>query len=84
MLVLSTGHLPQQVMQVLENESAKNSHLTRNIAHEYGAIIYTEEPREGTPPELITVIQYAKSVGCLWINFDRDADTIDGLPTWSW
>jgi hypothetical protein len=37
-----------------------------------------------TPADLLAVIDFARSQGCEWIMFDRDADPIPGLPTYDW
>lgn len=83
MLVLSTAHLPETVFKALEKEADRDTFVSRSIPHEYGVIVYANEPRESAP-ELAAIITHAQLLGCSWINFDRDADTIDGLPTWSW
>lgn len=85
MLVLSTSHLPKLQMDDLARLSREEVHVTRSIPHEYGVIIFVSETvYSARTKELQAVTDYAQKIGCSWINFDRDADTIDGLPTWEW
>lgn len=82
MLVLSTAHLPKEVLDAL---SAEDVNMTRTIPHKYGVIVYAhEDNRDGTPAAVETVMLYARKLGCDWINFDADADRLDDLPTWEW
>jgi len=81
MLVLSTAHLPPAVMALV---SAQDRNITRTIPHDYGAIVYAhdENLNPDLPAEVAVVLAYARSRGCDWVNFDRDADTVGDLPTW--
>lgn len=35
-------------------------------------------------PNLVAVMKVARELDCPWINFDADAETLDGLPTFDW
>ncbi len=39
---------------------------------------------DGSAPEILVVQLYARSLGCDYVLFDRDADIDDALPTWDW
>jgi hypothetical protein len=77
-------------------ESAKAAPY-RTIAHAYGYFVnvrmepaeeraeYENEARDcGISEAFIRLQDYARERGCWWINLDRDADAIDGLPTHEW
>jgi hypothetical protein len=70
-------------------------HSPRLIQHEYGAWVHvpaidetTDEQDHAalaaTRPNLAACIVRARELGCTWINFDQDADTEPGLPTFDW
>jgi len=44
-----------------------------------------EGPEEGVMPEaLLACLKWAGAHGFDWLRFDRDADEVDGLPTFDW
>jgi hypothetical protein len=53
------------------------------IPHEYGAILYVGEPAP-CAGDLAPLLDFARVHGCVWVNLDRDAAYIDGLPTYDW
>lgn len=87
-LDLSTAHLPQHIMNgplnSFENVVAYDT--------QYGALLWVpDDPQESNdgmdesvPAEVLAVQLYARSLGCDYVLFDRDADTDDALPTWDW
>ena len=97
-LDLSTAHLTEAEMHAvtarlveLDNESP------RVIVHDYGAWVnvweaahLASEHAESTAeiatryPNLSACLEVARYLDCNWINFDRDADTHEGLPTYDW
>jgi hypothetical protein len=81
----------------LEPVHAPRAAPYRTIAHAYGYFVhvrldgpedraeYEAEAREAGISEAFMALQaYARSHGCWWINLDRDADTIEALPTHDW
>jgi hypothetical protein len=44
----------------------------------------SEDSQDGVPAEVLTLWRYARSLGCDYVLLDRDAERIDGLPTWDW
>lgn len=83
---LSTGHLPQGEMDSISEARP------RVLEDEYGAWVNVlpgefESDDDGewdNFPELLRVTRWARERGARWICFDRDADIVDGLPTWEW
>lgn len=84
MLVLSTGHLPEETVRKV---SARELKISRMIPHDYGFILYVPEESEGFHEEdepLENIIRVARQHNIVWLNFDRDAEVIDDLPTFEW
>jgi hypothetical protein len=80
MLVLSTAHLPEEIMQNIEEYAIA-------YPNEYGAFVWVPDPHvvvEPVPPELWHVINYARKHDCVWIKFDNAGDTIPELQKWEW
>jgi len=88
--VLSTSHMPSNM---------PNFGGRRAVEHEYGYMVFgshcvgpTKLDSRGqfkrrplvTPEWLQPVLDAATKAGCKYVNFDQDADTIDGLQTWNW
>jgi len=59
--------------------------------HDFGWWVYvwSEDEGEGEEivrdraanfPALCAVVAHARSLGCRWINFDSDAEAVEGLP----
>jgi hypothetical protein len=79
----------------LEPEDSKGSAPSRTIGHAYGYFVHValdetaeehdSDAREaGMSDGFFALMKYARQHGCCWINLDRDADQIDGLPTFNW
>ena len=69
----------------------------RTIRHSYGYCVHVrldgaedradpeaEAREEGISEAFMALQAYARERGCWWINLDRDADPIDGLPIFDW
>lgn len=53
--------------------------------HEYGWVVFLpEKEAEGIPAWFAPIMEHASRFDCMIVNFDRDADVIDGLPMWDW
>lgn len=88
-LVLSTSHLPEEVMDRLgEDGDLRQRHLI--APYEYGAFVWvpTDWSNVILPPELVWVLRLAAGVGVEWVRFDADGPVFDAsdvsLPTWEW
>lgn len=81
----------------LEPENAPAAAPYRTIAHAYGYFLHVRLDRpvdrrfyekaareQGISDAFFKLQEYARKHGCWWINLDRDADTIDSLPTHEW
>jgi hypothetical protein len=85
-LVLSTGHLPQEVMEDLGEGSA----LTQKYLiapYEYGAFVWVPTDWSSTdflPKELRDALDFAGIRYCQWVRFDSDGPRVDDLPYWEW
>jgi hypothetical protein len=89
-LDLTTAHLPEEEMQQIATAPP------RVIPHEYGAWVNVQHDdtdevdeqftEDGTFPVLAAIVKYARELDddINWINFDRDGEPIDGLPTFDW
>lgn len=91
-LDLNSSHLPQELGSFSEpkNVTAWDRFTIYNHP-EYGFFIHvpSEEDMEDydlsdTPPELLAVWAYARSIGCHYVSFDRDGAVDPHLPTWDW
>lgn len=92
-LDLSTAHLTEGEMDaVAHNLPDRDDTGPRIIRHEYGAWVNVPSGWDDAEkaelarlyPNLAACIEHARSLGCLWINFDQDGDTIADLPAFEW
>ena len=81
-----------------DDAASRESWMPRCVQHGYGAFInvpdresfdddeWEERQRNlaAHAPSLHALLEYARSLGCRWINVDRDADTDDTLPFYDW
>jgi len=76
-LVLSTAHMP--------NSNPKFGTL-RVVEHECGYLLFSSlgYPTPDAPQWLKPILALAVSRGCRYINFDRDAPSVEGLEEWEW
>ncbi len=80
-LDISTAHIPtDERKHVLD--------CTLSTKHDFGFWVWVPtddnfgmEDIVAECPSVAAVIAVARELGCTWINFDADADTLDGLPT---
>ena len=93
MLTLSTAHLDEDAVRKLEDEAhAKETgdelafaDITVYEKIDYGFFVYILEGNHEDLPECLQqCIKVASDSGCSLICFDRDADTINELPTYEW
>lgn len=83
-LDLSTTHLPRSVLDQL------NSFVIAYPTRDGALMRVPTDPRAeaeaagtaGIPPEVLAVQLRARSLGCDYVLFDRDAEVDASLPTW--
>lgn len=79
-LDLSTAHLTTATRTVLD---AAAPITTFPHPEGYGWFVHVPEPEHMPPqPDLCACLQEARALGCGYILFDADADTMDGLATY--
>lgn len=92
-LDLSTAHLTEAEMCAVEADfPALDDAGPRVIVHEYGAWVnVASDPEAVEPPDfaehypnVIACLRRARELDCEWINFDRDAQADEALPTYNW
>ena len=90
MLDLSTGHVSFETSEWIErNIENPNCDLTIYNKSEYGWWMRVPDEMDDSdeldiPSDLRVVLEYARHHGCLWVMFDRDAETISRLPEFYW
>ncbi|MBF9135252.1 hypothetical protein I0C86_41110 [Plantactinospora sp. S1510] len=92
-LELANCHLPEEVFDdLLDMDGVHADPITRvHLGGQIGALVYAPEDDEyhvqwygSMPPELARVLRYARSQGCRYVLFERDAPDDDNLPYWEW
>lgn len=82
-LDLSTAHIPEQYSQCLHEMQAEDVIAYQHS--EYGYLMWVPAgEHDRAPTEIQRIIDFARSLGCEYVLFDRDADVIDDLPHWDW
>lgn len=76
--VVSTAHLPYAIAQVMDRGEIDWVYQTFG----YGYRIWTDSP--GLPMEIKPIVHRARDMNCRWIEFDMDADEVEGFQTWEW
>lgn len=86
MLVLSTGHLTKDTCNSFLPGYLGPCFEKANDGDRYGWWVYVveDDPDNEVPTDLRMCMELARSVNCCWIMFDRDAASVDGLPTFDW
>jgi len=89
MLILSTSHLPEDVLDNLDIAPGVIAYQ-----NEYGAFVWVSSVEDltlsisaftvGIPAELAIVFDYARKLDCKYIKFDRDGPVMSELSTWDW
>jgi len=86
LLDLSTAHLSQETCRDLNSYEGVTAYETK-----YGWLMYipaqdaAELAHNGDwPPELLPIVNLARTHGCDYILFDRDAPETNLLPTFDW
>jgi len=92
-LQVSTGNLSKETAQLFERYTSPDREPCEGnfglpVAYnkgEYGWFAHVPDDNEGIePPELCALLDYARSLGCNWIEFDCDNDPLDGFPVFDW
>ena len=56
----------------------------RAVEHEHGWIVFINPNHDGIPLWWRHIGEMAEEHGCLMVNFDNAADTVDCFETWEW
>lgn len=87
-LTLSTAHLDHEGILYFMEE---HDEITVYEHGEHGLMVYVPEDfREdavlltGVPATLLKCMQLARDNNCIWLNLDRDGETVTLLPTYEW
>jgi hypothetical protein len=87
-LDLSTAHLPEHLGdEGLSGEEGVTAYAVAGV----GWLAWVPDDPDAYaadypdfPAEVLVVQRYAREHGCDYILFDRDADSVAGLPRWDW
>lgn len=82
-LDISTGHISKDTADWLDTDPRG---IIMHPKGEYGWFVYAmqEELDDDVPLDLVKVLVYAKSIGCVWVILDADGELIDELETFDW
>lgn len=84
-LVLCTTHIPKYAADLLDADDGCADYPIVRLKWAYGWMVHTGAYLENSVPvELRAVLRFAKDRDCDWVRLDRDAATIEALPTWDW
>lgn len=90
-LDLATGHVSEETMEWLSEATPAKSHcMGLMIApYEYGAFVSVPGDTKAfeeleCADDLKAVLHYARGLNCDVVRFDRDGDTVPGLPHFNW
>ena len=78
---LSISHLsPSTRLKLADDELSVNAYPT-----DCGGILYVGAPRHRIPTEsdLAAIFEIAELAGIVWLKFDSEAPTIEGLPAFA-
>lgn len=79
--VLSTGHVEQATMDLLQSRPE----FTTVACYDIGAfVVVQDETYDDVPPDLEAIFVWARQQGHQWIRLDPDGDHVGGLPTYDW
>ncbi len=78
----STGNLPHDEFTEMEKRTIVQQ-------HPYGTWVWVRpvDEMQELPekfPYLAAIMALAREHGCTWINFDQDADPLEGMPRFDW
>ena len=82
MLTLSTAHVTKGTAALLDAGKVDLA----SYKTEYGWFIHLPDflSEYDIPSDLKACAKFAKKHGCIWLHFDRDADTVDELSKYGW
>ena len=91
-LVVSTGHVSKDEAELWNDDQGvgDDGQWSRGWARDWGWMLYlgmekdTEDEFAGVSEGLRGVIETARLADCIWIMFDCDGPTIEGIPTYDW
>lgn len=91
-LDLSTAHVSKETadwLDLIGNKEGDSIPVIMYLKGSYGWIVYAaqedfEFENKKVPADLLQVINYAKSLDCIWIMFDCDGEQVKELPVYEW
>ena len=98
-LDVSTAHLTEQdnrmLSQSVEDRDVINMVVPLVREYEYGHWVWVPDAEDiefyaqsytsyGLSETFVDVLRYARKNNCDWVNFDRDAEPCEDLPTHDW
>jgi hypothetical protein len=78
LLMLSTAHLPEEVMRNIEE------YASVAYPNDYGAFVYVSDHRVKGSEALEAVMEYARRHDCVYIKFDNAVPINPDLRIWDW
>ena len=79
--VASTANITHIAAQFLERNPPD---IIAYSKADYGWFIYTGHRSPDLPMSLHDLMVAAQNEGCVWLMLDRDADPLEGFPTYDW
>lgn len=90
-LICSTNHVTAETACKIDAEEFRfcaynlSTKFSNGGSDCVGWLVWCQgEQRHDQPDELWRILLYAKSLGCEWVRFDRDASELDSFPTFDW
>ena len=98
-LDVSAAHMTEQdndlLAKALEDGDKVNMVLPHTLPYSYGNWVWVPDAEEmeshesmytsyGFSPAFVGVLKYARENDCDWVNFDRDGEVCEDLPTHEW
>ena len=84
LLVLSTGHLTKDTVDYLDRTDPAIWGFAGGHYGDAGYFCYAYDDAVGVPDDLLGVMRFARTHGCVNVLFDKDAEQIDNLPYYDW
>jgi len=98
LICLSTAHVDPDTARELDaliqfppplaardNPSIWQARIVAERWQDYGWFVWVPSPsRAAMPPALRACLTLAETAGATWIQFDRDCEPIEDLPTYDW
>ena len=89
-LSISTAHISAETDEKLRNGDMDEAGMSVYEKGEFGWFIFVDHVvecfwyKDEIPEDLMRCIRLAQANHCEWLCLDRDAETVDNLPTYDW